>query len=180
MVYLYASYVEKLGKWVRNIRHGGGRWSNISTTDWEECVTFLTPKPGDKYIRLSISLAEQVDGVNHAAWIDDVYFGEGRGFEQPPMPKMPFNGTQTRVDELGNIEILRDGKWEPFFPLFMYADHTRPENDEEGWKVYSRHVGQQRQDHSASEERRFGFQSPRNDVRDADCPVYLAHWMGIQ
>ena len=138
VAYLYASYVEESGKWVRNILHGGGRWSNISATGWEECVTFLTPKPGDQYIRLSISLADQVDGVNRSVWVDDVYFGEGRGFEQPPAPKIPFDGTQTRVDELGNIEILREGNWEPFFPLFMYVDGTRPENDAEGWKIYSR------------------------------------------
>lgn len=135
---IYASYVEKSGKWVRNILHGGGRWSNIDTAGWEECVTFLTPKPGDQYVQLQIGLAEQVDGVNRNAWIDDVYFGEGRGFEQPPTPKVPFSGTQTRVDELGNIEVLQDGEWEQFFPLFMYADHTRPESDEAGWKIYSR------------------------------------------
>ena len=86
----------------------------------------------------AIALADQVDGVNRTVWVDDVYFGKGRGFEQPPAPKSAFEGTKTRVDCLGNIEIFRSGNWRSFFPLFMYADHTRPETDEEGWMIYSR------------------------------------------
>ena len=51
VAYLYASYVKESGEWVRNISHGGGRWSNTNTTGWEECVTFLTPESGDQYIQ---------------------------------------------------------------------------------------------------------------------------------
>lgn len=65
-------------------------------------------------------------------WLDDLYFGEGKGYEQPPSPKKPFIGDQVRVDDLGNLKINKDGTWQPFFPLCIYADGSRPD-----WTFYS-------------------------------------------
>jgi hypothetical protein len=70
-------------------------------------------------------------------WVDEVYFSEGVGLEQPPSPKRAFDGAHVRVDELGNFEIRKDGTWEPFFPLCMYSDNDRDPSvySEQGWNV---------------------------------------------
>jgi len=133
LLYLHASYVTASGKWVRNPLDGGGSWSNAKTDRWEECVTFFTPETGDEYIRLSIGVSHQVEGEDRDLWIDDIYFGEGRSFEQPVSPRKRFAGEMTRVDALGNVEIRRGGEWMPFFPLCIYADNGR-----EDFSVYSR------------------------------------------
>lgn len=65
-------------------------------------------------------------------WFDDLYFGEGISYEQPPSAKKPFTGDKVRVDSLGNIEKNKDGVWQPFFPLCIYAIASRPD-----WTFYS-------------------------------------------
>ncbi len=125
LLYLHASYVTASNRWRRNPLDGGGRWSNAKVDGWEECVTFFTPEPGDEYIRLSLGLAHRTEGEDRDLWIDDVYFGEGRSFEQPVSPRKRFVGAMTRVDALGNVEIHRGGEWTPFFPLCIYADGVR-------------------------------------------------------
>jgi hypothetical protein len=57
--------------------------------------------------------------------VDDFYFGEGVGFEQPASPKNAFEGSHVRVDELGNFEVFRDDHWEIFFPLAVYGDRNQ-------------------------------------------------------
>lgn len=66
-------------------------------------------------------------------WADDFYLGKGFGLADPPSPKKAFHGERVRVDSLGNFEIKRNGKWDPFFPLCMYKDNRRPD-----WKIYSK------------------------------------------
>jgi len=112
---------------------GGSRQSNTDASSWQECVNFYTPKSGDAYIMLKFILAERPAGTSGVVWIDDIYFGEGIGFEQPPTPKKAFNGVHVRVDELGNFEILKNNKWKPFFPLCIFGDGRRL-----NWTVYSK------------------------------------------
>jgi hypothetical protein len=66
-------------------------------------------------------------------WFDDVFVGKGSpAFEQPPGPKTAFDGASTRVDELGNFEVLRNGTWEPFFPWAVHHNNGRTD-----WTEYS-------------------------------------------
>ncbi len=119
--------------WTHNATLGSGRWGVNEVGEWQEVVGFFYPDEGDVFAQLSIQGGDALDGdPNHDVWVDDVYFGEGKSFGDPPSPKTPFDGTQVRVDDLGNIEILHDGQWQPFFPLCIYADGSRPD-----WTVYS-------------------------------------------
>ncbi len=61
-------------------------------------------------------------------WLDDFYLGEGLGFEAPPACKTPFEGSLTRVDSLGNIEINISGVWIPFFPVAVYGASQRADS----------------------------------------------------
>ena len=38
----------------------------------------------------------------------------------PASIRKPFDGGRVRIDALGNWELLKKGKWEPYFPLVMY------------------------------------------------------------
>ena len=58
-------------------------------------------------------------GPGHV-WVDDLYLGEGIGFEQPPARKAVFEGDRVRVDGLGNMEVRRGGDWKDFFPFMIY------------------------------------------------------------
>ncbi|MCD6497898.1 MAG: hypothetical protein J7M25_06270 [Deltaproteobacteria bacterium] len=131
-LYIGVGYRDEDGHWTHNGR-GGGRWGVSEVGEWQEVVGFFYPEPGDAFAQPSIQGGDSLDGdPNHVIWIDDVYFGEGKSFAEPPSAKTPFDGTMTRVDDLGNIELLRDGQWVPFFPLCIYADGSRPD-----WSVYS-------------------------------------------
>ena len=113
------------------------RWGNSKPDEWEEMNAFIqvpdeiNGTPVER-LELKFFMTDQVGGIDREVWIDDVYVGLGRGFDQAPTPKTAFNGSQTRVDELGNMEVMRNGAWEDFFPLSMYGDPSRPD-----WSDYS-------------------------------------------
>ena len=109
-----------------NYRYNGdGTGVMQSTTNqWEESVIFITPAVGTASIELKMVRNKSVNDTGYI-WLDDFYFGEGVGFEQPPSPKVPFNGSITRVDALGNMEINKSGTWTPFFPICVYASSNR-------------------------------------------------------
>ncbi len=137
IVRMYYSYRSATGLFLGNSPNNSTRWGNSKTGEWEEMTTFIqvpdqiNGTPVER-IELQLFTSDTVEGVNREVWVDDIYFGQGRGFEQAPTPKTAFNGKQTRVDELGNMEVLKSGNWEPFFPLAMYGDNSRP-----NWSDYS-------------------------------------------
>lgn len=112
---------------------GGGRHSPSQSNVWEECVYFLRFPPEAAFAQIKLALNERPAEAHGGVWVDDVYFGEGEGFEQPPSPKRPFDGSHVRADALGNVDVLRNGKWTPFFPMGICADMKR-----EDWSIYSR------------------------------------------
>ncbi len=121
-----------------------GRWGNSTTDAWEEITGFveipeeINGTPVEK-VSLEFFVANDVEGVYRDIWLDDVYFGQGKGFEQPAAPKTPFDGTQTRIDDLGNMEILRNGTtWEPFFPLAIAGDGHWSTYANQGFNVEAR------------------------------------------
>ena len=109
------------------IRYGGqpGASGNSTTNTWQEIAWTVTPDADTHYITLLLGRIYADAGAG-TIWIDEVYFGEGVGFDQPPSPKTPFNGANVQVDALGNYSIFKGGTWQPFFPLCIYADGRRP------------------------------------------------------
>ena len=108
------------------------RWSNSKIGQWQESVIFFTPVK-EALVIPYLYVPEKIDGLTHDIWFDDIYIGEGKGFDGVPSVKKSFDGSLVRVDALGNVEVKRDGKFEPFFPLGIYAD-----NERDDYTVYSK------------------------------------------
>ncbi len=133
--YLDVFVTDSNGNWISNdITKTGGVASNTIQGIWEESSIFFIPKQGTNYVGVSIGMLyeQQVEGMDRAAWFDDIYVGKGRGFKEPFEEKLSFDGSITRVDDLGNIQILKNGVWTPFFPIAIFAHGNRPD-----WKIYS-------------------------------------------
>lgn len=117
-----------LGAYDSNKKYIANRFGSMAGTTgdnrWEEVVSTYTPSAGDAFVQIKVSKGANPTGAGQV-WLDDMYFGEGPGFEQPPTAKTPFNGSRVRVDALGNIELNKNGTWTPFFPLCMYTDNSR-------------------------------------------------------
>jgi concanavalin A-like lectin/glucanase superfamily protein len=121
------------GALVRSIPSVGQ--SVTAAGEWQECVIHFRLLPGENHIVIHSFLGADSQPLTYAprtAWIDDFYLGEGIGYEQPPAAKTPFNGAQTKIDALGNVEILKAGTWTPFFPIGIYTDGYRAD-----WSLYS-------------------------------------------
>ncbi|HLM84448.1 MAG TPA: carbohydrate binding domain-containing protein [Candidatus Bathyarchaeia archaeon] len=115
------------------IKNGQGSAQATSTGDeWQENVIFVVPEANVKFITLKIFRNGDGPRNDGSIWIDNIYFGEGMGFEQPPSAKTAFDGADVRVDELGNIEVQKNGSWAPIFPMCIFPDNARTD-----WKVYS-------------------------------------------
>jgi hypothetical protein len=123
----YAAYYDSNRTFTRN---AFGTYMGVTELDsWQECVLLLRPQAGEAYARIKIKSPAYFPGT---FWVDNFYFGQNIGFEQAPAAKTPFNGSQTKVDELGNIEICKNGVWQPFFPIAVYGADVRPD-----WTFYS-------------------------------------------
>ncbi len=117
------------GEFLRNL--GGIRFGTTRDGSWEECAMPLFVPREARFVQLKIhKMANTRPGGR--VWVDDIYFGAGVGLEQPPSAKRAFDGAHVRVDQLGNFEVQRDGRWVPFFPLCIYSDNARD------WSVYSK------------------------------------------
>jgi len=118
----------------QNYLHGtdGTRQGLSCSGAWQECSVKFRPESGDVYVKVVNLLMHSMIGYNGPVWIDNFYMGEGIGFEQAPSAKNPFSGAQTKIDALGNVEIFKNGLWNPFFPIGIYTDAYR--ND---WGIYS-------------------------------------------
>ena len=98
---------------------------------WQEfAISFIAPQDA-VLIGLQVYKTDNTQPGGEV-WVDDLYFGEGLGVEQPPTAKQGFDGAHVRVDALGNFEVNRNGTWTPYFPLCMYSDNTRD------WSIYSK------------------------------------------
>jgi hypothetical protein len=103
------------------VRYGGesGASGNSGPNKWEEIVLTITPDATTTFITLIIGRIYADSGVSDM-WLDEVYFGEGIGFEQPPSAKLPFLGADVQVDALGNVSVKKAGQFQPFFPLCIW------------------------------------------------------------
>jgi hypothetical protein len=99
-----------------------GSYQALSAANtWQEATVLYTAQTGDGFIR--VTFGRQNGPRNDGAiWVDDLYIGEGRSFEQVPAQKKSFNGAMVRIDSLGNYEVLKNGVWTPYFPFGIYQN----------------------------------------------------------
>ncbi len=111
----------------------GTMCSNSKKDEWEEnFVVINIPKNQMiKYLKIKILMLAKY-GKSAPIWIDDIKLEEGLKLPKTGRKKS-FEGAVTRVDEKGNIEIKKDGKFVPFFPIGIYVDENR--ND---WSIYKK------------------------------------------
>jgi hypothetical protein len=103
----------------------GSRQLTNQAGAWQETAILYRAGAGDAYVRLKVVRVDSARNDGHI-WLDDIYVGEGIGFEQPPAEKKAFDGAMVRIDELGNFEVLQQGGWKAFFPFCIYQDVSKP------------------------------------------------------
>jgi hypothetical protein len=109
-------------------RYGGqaGDASNGTFNTWEEIVMQIIPDPGETNLYVTFYRVFADPPGAGDMWVDEAYMGVGLGFDSSPAAKVPFNGSQVRVDALGNITLNKGGTFQPFFPFCIYGDQSRP------------------------------------------------------
>jgi hypothetical protein len=122
LAYNLIAVYDTLGQFKANVR--GSYQTTSAANVWQETAAFYTAQPGDGFIKIVYG---RQDGPRNDGdlWVDDLYVGEGRGFEQTPSTKDAFNGAMVRIDSLGNYEVLRNGSWQPYFPFAIYQDVSK-------------------------------------------------------
>ena len=92
--------------------------------EWQECVSFFKIDPNEiNEIAIDINYNYAVSGVCNSVEIDDVYLGRGKGFDNPPECKEPFNSPKLKIDELGNFYNNENGQH--FFPIGIMGGQYR-------------------------------------------------------
>ena len=126
-------YGEMLGEDGLIANSFGTMCANSQKGKWEENYVIIRISKNDmiKYFKPKILMAPK-KSRSAPVWIDDVRFEEGIKLPQRSTKKS-FDGSVTRVDALGNIEIKKGGKFVPFFPIGIYADANRAD-----WRVYKK------------------------------------------
>ena len=113
----------------------GSYFSNSTIDNWEKNTLYVQiPNNSDiKYYYPKISMLPKY-GEDADIWIDDISVTEVViDSKRPDINKKEFKGSLTKVDKLGNIEIFRNGKWQPIFIFGIYADKNRS-----NWRTYSK------------------------------------------
>jgi hypothetical protein len=96
-----------------------------AASEWQEIVAAFRPQGNEAYVRFALyRMYGSQDDLTTNVWFDDAYFGSGLGFNEAPEAKQEFNGAMSRIDSLGNIEVLKNGTWESYFPLCVYQKDT--------------------------------------------------------
>ena len=127
-------------------------WNISKAGQWEEIVMpYYANETGDyqisiftykyalttdhKYAKYNGSNLEK----NATILFDDFYVYESQSDEivqnEPYTPKVAFESSNIKIDELGNWQIKEDGVWRDFFPKFTYQDYTP--SISESAKMYS-------------------------------------------
>ncbi len=126
-------YGQMLGDGGKIDNSHGTLCTNSQKGVWEENYVVINIPENDmiKYFKPKILLAPK-RSISAPVWIDDIRFEEGIKLPQRSAKKS-FEGRITRIDTLGNIEIKKDGKFVPFFPIGIYADQKRSD-----WSIYKK------------------------------------------
>ena len=124
-----------LNKFRRISKTVGRRYVNSQVNKWDK-ISYIFNVPNNKIInhfRPRIFILPKTN-EHGEVWLDDFYFEEMRELVVSKISsKKSFDGLRTRVDSLGNMEIKKGGRWQPFFPFAIYADNARKD-----WKIYSK------------------------------------------
>lgn len=127
-VFLYYSFYSDKG-WCENDPMGAHSILS-SKNEWQELVRQMTipkvcknfPDVDVKYVTFLIEKTQCL-GADSDVFVSEPYFGEGVGFSDTPPEKEAFNGGKTRIDALGNYQILKDGVFKDFFPICVYSNY---------------------------------------------------------
>jgi len=108
--------------------------TNSQKDTWEESTVYVDI-PNNKMInQFKIRVIDMPKkGIDGDIWIKDVSLKEGFHTTKKKPSKKSFHGSVTKIDKLGNIEIFKNGKFEPFFPIGIYTDHKRAD-----WSIYKK------------------------------------------
>ena len=113
------------GGFIRVLGEFGTNGAPGTINGWQEFATVIVPSGTTNYIALVANRAEDQFAGTGDMWLDDLAVVAGVQARSPSAPKKAFNGTQTRVDGLGNWEVLQNGAWKPWFPLCVAANGNR-------------------------------------------------------
>jgi len=99
---------------------------------WEESTVYIHVPNNQEIKSLKIKIVDMPKkSINGNIWIKDITFKEGFFTTKQKPSKKSFEGSVTKIDKLGNIEIFKNGKFEPFFPIGIHTDHKRAD-----WSIY--------------------------------------------
>ena len=108
--------------------------TNSKANIWEESTVYIEVPNNQAINKFKIRIIDfPKKGTDGDIFIKDVQFREGFYTTEKKPTKKSFDGSVTRIDKLGNIEIFKNGKFEPFFPIGIYTDHKRAD-----WSIYKR------------------------------------------
>lgn len=92
---------------------------------WQEVATVIVPTGSTRYIALGANRADEQFVGSGDMWMDDLTITPGVQTRAPNPNRTAFNGAQTRVDALGNWEVLENGQWKAWFPFCIAANINR-------------------------------------------------------
>lgn len=112
----------------------GSLTSNSKPGIWEENNVYIHIPNNQAIKTFQIKILDAPKkSKNGDIWVKNITLAKGIKTSSITPEKKSFDGTITKVDELGNIFIKRHGKFEPFFPIGIYTDHKR-----DNWSIYKR------------------------------------------
>jgi hypothetical protein len=113
---VYGVYWDENKNEIKNSK--GSQIANSVVNTWEQgFIQINIPANSNiKYFSFKIYMAHQ--GINGKIWVDDFAFEKGVHLPARSAKKA-FNGTLTKVDSLGNMQIKENGVWRDFFPIAL-------------------------------------------------------------
>jgi hypothetical protein len=111
---------------VRTFSYSSGMSATSTIGEWQE-VVFVVMITDLAVQQIKVVIEKKVGPTyTQPYYIDDVYFGKGISFAQPPVStRQTFTGAKVKVDELGNWQVYEAGTWKSYFPFGLQADLTR-------------------------------------------------------
>ncbi len=111
------------GAWIANLPVETATAPFVNGQFSRSGLYFVVP-PGVQFFQVVlIRSAEQASLT--PMWVDDVRLTKNPPIRTKRTNKTPFNGSQTRIDQLGNWDIKVGTSWTPWFPLCVAINPSR-------------------------------------------------------
>ena len=123
-VSIFALEFDSSGAFVRQLESTLTSVSAGAPNVWQEAATLLQLDGSTRYISFGAARVDDQWGSG-PVWLDDIAILPGVQVRVQNTAKAAFDGSQTRVDSLGNWEVLENGAWKPWFPLCVAANADR-------------------------------------------------------